>query len=143
MPLEPKGPTTLCGAAGPVLRSLTSSTACRLAATEQNGIKLLESIQRTSKKMVKGLQGKMCEEWLRPFGVGTAPVPEFKECLNTTLRHSNNPVWDIRSPVRSQGLNSRSLRTPSNWDILSVYLELLRLLLEKDIREIEGRQIHN
>lgn len=37
--------------------------------------------------MVKGLQGKMFEEWLRPLGVGITPVPEFKEHLDTSLRH--------------------------------------------------------
>jgi len=85
--LEPKGPTIPWGAGGPVLCGLTSSTACSWLPQCRKGIKLLESIQRRSKKMVKGLQGKMFEEWLRPLGVGITPVPEFKEHLDTSLRH--------------------------------------------------------
>jgi len=32
-------------------------------------IKLLESVQRKAIKMVKGLEGKKCEEWLRALGL--------------------------------------------------------------------------
>ena len=32
-------------------------------------VKLLESVQRRVTKMVKGIEGKMCEEWLRSLGL--------------------------------------------------------------------------
>ena len=44
------------------------STECRFGALQYKNIKL-ESIQRRATKMGKGLEGKVYEEWLRPFAL--------------------------------------------------------------------------
>jgi len=61
-------PSVLCG--------LTSSTACRLAATVEEGHQAIREHPEEGYKVVNGLEGTMCEERLRSLDVqrGSAEV---------------------------------------------------------------------
>lgn len=68
-------------------------------------MKLLDRVQRRAMKMVKGLKGKPCEEWLRYLGLFTFKrrtlMGDFITAFTIFMRGSRRADTDLLSAVTS------------------------------------------